>query len=159
MGFDVLSYAMGLRAGKNAGGGSSGGSSESESSYVYSKFGATANKMTLKHGGSKVPDLIIVALQEIPNNGYLFFAFAFSQRMIDKLGGGYINKIAVVREDGSTITMTSDAGSENAGAMYYEMYGGIRNVTDTEFTIGTTDVIGKLLTGESYQLMAFFDLA
>lgn len=158
MGFDVLSYAIGLQAGKGSGG--SGGGSEEKSSYINSSFDVTAGQMTVEHGGSKIPDLIILTLNDVPGDGSLFYALAFSQRMIDKLGGGYINKIAAIDSSGMTMTMTSNVGSESEGASYYKKYGGIRSVNDSVFTVGNTgEPFGKLKAGESYSFSAYFDLA
>lgn len=155
---DILSYLIGLQAGK-AGGGSSDSGSEAESSYLNGSFDATAVQMTVEHGGSKTPDLIILTLNDVPGGAVLFYTLAFSQRMCDKLGGGYINKAAIVDSTGMTMTMTSNVGFEGEGATYYKKYGGIRNVTDTAFTVGTSEQMGKLKIGESYSFSAYFDLA
>ena len=154
MAFDILSYAIGLQAGK-ASGGPSGGSA----TYKTDSFRVTAGQMTVEHGGGAIPDLIIVALDDIPSDGEVFFSFGFSEAMLSKLGGGYINIVNMVSGSGSASAM-SNTGIEGPGSDYYARYGGVRNVTATTFEIGTSEYTeGQLKSGSYYSWHAFYGLA
>ena len=89
---DILSYVLGLQAGKASGGGSGGGSS-GEYSIQEGNFDATSQEMTVSHGGNKIPDIIIVSTDNLPAANTLFLAYGFSQAMIDRLGNGYFSRV------------------------------------------------------------------
>lgn len=153
MEFDALSFVMGQQAGK-ASGGPSGGSA----TYKTDTFEVTAGQMTVEHGGGAVPDLIIVALDAVPDDGNVFFSFGFSEAMLSKLGGGYINNVTVV-SGGTSASAMSDTGIEGPGSGYFGRYGGVRNVTATTFEIGNIDyTYGQLKSDTSYSWYAFYGL-
>ena len=136
---------------------SSGGSS---ATYKTDTFKVTAGQMTIEHGGGAVPDLIIVALDAVPGNGEVFFSFGFSEAMLSKLGGGYINSVTMA-SGGSSVSASSNTGIEGSGSTYYARYGGVRNVTATTFEIGNSEYTpgGQLQSDSSYSWYAFYGLA
>jgi hypothetical protein len=104
--------------------------------------------------------LIIVALNAVPGDGEVFFSFGFSEAMLSKLGGGYINSVTMAK-GGSSVSAMSDTGIEGPGSDYYKRYGGVRNVTATTFEIGNSEYTtgGQLQSDSSYSWYAFYGLA
>lgn len=135
---------------------SAGGSSDS--SFKSDTFDVTAGQMTIEHGGNAIPDLIIVAINDSPDNGNVFFSFGCSNAMLSKIGGGYVNEVSVIN-NGVAVSATSDSGIEGSGSNYYARYGGVRNVTATTFEIGNSKyTYGQLKSGSRYSWYAFYGL-
>lgn len=126
--------------GINVSGGESGGDSgEVSYSYFSESFQASTQTQTVTHICNKVPDILLVYLEGVPSNNTIFFALGFSQAMLDKLGGGYKNRVTFVRNDGGSMEATSNIGVDKTqSAQFYIDYGGIRDVSDTQMTLGGT---------------------
>lgn len=126
-----------------------GGGSSGDIRYVSGSFTATAEQETITHEIGEVPDIIIVATTNVPEANKIFYAIGFSQAMIDKLGGGYLNKVSFLFASGGAGSGTGNQGIEySAEGTYYEQYGGIRNFTSTTFEMGGTEY--GLDTGYTY---------
>lgn len=137
---------------------SSSGGGSSNSSFKSDYFDVTAGQMTIEHGGGAIPDLIIVAINGVPDNGNVFFSFGCSNAMLSKIGGGYVNEVSVI-SNSAAASIQSDSGIEGSGSDYYERYGGVRNVTATTFEIGNSKyTYGQLKSGSRYSWYAFYGL-
>ena len=131
-----------------------GGGSSASYSYYAGSFTATDTIQTVQHGLDKVPDILLVTAYGIPEADKVYHAVGYSQAMIDKLGGGYLNKVYFIinTDQGPYLgTVGSEEGIEGPSEEY-EQFGVIRNATDTEFTIGGTRL--ELIVGKNYTIEA-----
>ena len=129
-------------------------SASSDGTYTRytGSFLASSAIQTVTHKCNEVPDMLIVSLDGVPAAGYVFLAIGYSQAMLDKLGGGYLTTITAVGAAGGAMQSSTDKGIEDANEGYYANYGGLRSVTDSQFTIGGTTFgleIGKYYSYEA----------
>lgn len=149
MPFDIVSYVMGLNAGKG-----SGGKDDDRQFTFYDKsFTATETQMTIEHNLGKIPDVVIVNIHDTPEKGAMFFAVGCSKAMIDKTNGLY-SMVLFTALQGGAFYASDDNGIENpADWPTYASLGGIREATANSFVIGTIKDDGSgLQVGKLYDV-------
>lgn len=124
---------------------------------VKGSFRATAQQMTIEHDIGEVPDLFILNIDGAPSSGCLFFAVGHSQAMIDACGGGWLNLAMYVIDGRGAYGTTSEIGIDMPQEGIYLEYGGVRDFTPTQFTVGG---VGSGLNVEySYSWTAYCGMA
>ena len=119
--------------------------------YFNGSFTPTAEQETITHSMGEVPDIILVIPNKEPTLNTMVYTLGFSQAMIDKTNGAR-NYVAYLTSEGSFRMYASEGIENDFEGTYYGRYGGIRNVTDSTFTIGSSE--GKLAVGNAYDYYA-----
>lgn len=120
--------------------------------YFSGSFRPTAEQETITHSMGEVPDIILVIPNKEPTLNTIIYTMGFSQAMIDKTNGAR-NYVAYLTSQGSFRMYASEGIENDFGTdRPYGKYGGIRKVTDSTFTIGSSD--GKLAVGNAYDYYA-----
>ena len=153
MPFDIVSYVMGLNAGK----GSGGKDDDKQFNYYSGSFKATEAQMTVEHNCGQIPNIVVVYGTEKPELNTIFFAVGANKAMIDKTEG--LKSLALyLSSNGGAYGLTDDNGIENpADWPSYANAGGIREATATSFVVGGTQ--GGLLIDATYDWFAICGIA
>ena len=138
-------------------GGGGGGSAEVTYRHYSGSFLAASDTQTVPHNCGEVPDILIVSLDDVPTTGTVFFATGFSQAMLDNFGGGYLNAVNAIAPGGGAISAKSNKGIEHNDTGAYGQYGGLRNVSAADFTVGGSNF--GLNAGSYYSYVAICGLA
>ena len=150
---DIVSLLIGMKLSGNK---NSGDASNASYEYFEKEFEAVSQQMIVTHEMEKIPDIIFCQKVGSPAVDESFFWIGYSKAMLEKLGGGYLCKVSVLFSNGSVASITSNSGIETSGESVYENYGGIRNFTSNQFTIGGSQ--NGLVAGNKYLYTAICGL-
>lgn len=133
-------------------GGSGGNGNAASFSYTKGSFTATAAQMTVPadFGGTK-PDILLVMPDHIPTSNCVVYSIGYSSALHEALGGGYIAPTCVLAAQGGSLTISNNVGMEHSSDIA-ATYGGVRNVTQNSFTIGSATY--GLYVGKGYSWFA-----
>ena len=118
------------------GGGDASGAIKYKDGY-FECYSGQGSIRTINHNLGVVPDILIVTYNNVPSSGILQSSVAYTSKMLEVFGGGWLSKAQGVTVSGS-VYGTSNTGVDIEQDGVYVLIGGIRNVTSTSFDIGST---------------------
>ena len=122
-------------------------------SNTFNGYSGQPAVRNIVHGLGVVPDILIVIYGNVPSNGTMMSCVAFTSKMLEALGGGWLNRAQIVQGTSGAVGATSNIGADmDQGSGLYATYGGVRNVTATAFDIGSDTQ--KLPTTGTYRWIA-----
>ena len=127
-------------------------------------FEATSEVMTVEHNVGKVPDILIVYPSHVPQLGDFTYMLGFSKALMHSIKNydtkypakvAFVIRIASTGEAGGYLTHGSKYGFDEVGEEDQVVYGHIRGVTDTSFTVGSSKTnYPHTIVGLSYDYLA-----
>ena len=115
-------------------------------------FDATGTSNTIKHYLGVIPDMLIL-VPSAPKAGNLLIGIGFSSSMIAE-NSGLRGRAGYYNSNGTVLTMLDTVGMDGNVSADYAKFGGFRDVTASEFTVGGTT--GQLESGKRYYYYALY---
>ena len=107
---------------------------------------------TIEHKMGRVPDIIVVYVQEIPQNSWLVISVGYSQAMMNSFEGDAIAPTSFIVYDANLVTNITH-GMETTSE-WAEKSGAVRNVDSSTFTVGGNVEYGFMPMGSRWNWFA-----
>lgn len=117
------------------------------------RFTANGGAITVVHDMGTVPDILIVYLNHVPENGSLTVSIGLSQAMMNALGEGAYAPTSYIAKEVGAVTIENSVGMESSSDLA-EQYGCVRNVTNTTFVVGGGTKAGNMIVEKMYSYFA-----
>lgn len=117
-----------------------------------------STELTITHYCGVVPDIVFIYAAGVPGTGYFQFCIGYSKAMLAAMKGADLGSMSY----GVSSSTSSSSGRDTNGIdadtndSVYTEYGGVRNATSSQFTIGGTKA--KLDTNKYYHYMLIYGL-
>lgn len=134
-------------------GGSSGTLTYTDGSF----FSAEGGINTIEHNMGRIPDMIVVYVQQVPQMDWLVISVGYSQAMMNSFTGDVYAPSSFISYE-TNVTMQISHGMETTSELA-ERAGAVRNVNSSTFTVGGTQQYGLMPKDSRWNWFAISGIA